>query len=94
LARYEVENRITMFVSRGSSSGRSARRKRARLGHVYGYRVGEPVGERETDVTAYCDCGGLSEKWLAPTTWPIVPASAPGRSLENLDRLVTARPAG
>lgn len=93
LGKYQVENRITTFVPGRELEWSVTAPGRTPLGHVYGYLL-EPVGEQETDVTSYCDWSGLSEKWLARTTWPVVPASALEQSLQNLDRLMTDRPTG
>jgi MFS family permease len=92
LGRYQVENRVTRFEPGRALEWTVGAPGRTPLGHVYGYRL-QPVGEHETDVTSYCDWSGLSEKWLARTTWPVVPASALQQSLQKLERLVTQEPA-
>jgi hypothetical protein len=92
LGKYQVENLVTKLVPGRQLEWSVGATGRTPLGHVYGYLLA-PVGADDTEVTSYCDWSGLSEKWLARTTWPVVPASALERSLENLARIVTARPA-
>jgi uncharacterized protein YndB with AHSA1/START domain len=57
------------------------------VGHTYGWRI-DAVSVDECDVANYTDWSALPEEWKV--RWPIVPLEMLERSVENLERIVSA----
>jgi hypothetical protein len=87
MGKYKVENIVTKIVPDSEIAWSVGTVGRSAFGHVYGYEL-VPIGEGATEVTSYCDWSGVPEQHQA--RFPIVPASMMTKSLENLDRIVTA----
>jgi hypothetical protein len=89
MGKYQVENTVTKIAVNSQLEWTVGVVGRGSFGHVYGYLL-EPVNDRETEVTSYCDWSGVPEKWKARVSWPVVPLYMLEKSLEKLDRIVTA----
>jgi hypothetical protein len=92
LGKYKVLNVVTQLVPDRLVEWTVGSAERSPLGHLYGWAL-EPVGDDATEVTNYCDWSRIPEKLKGRITWPVVPVSMLERSLDNLERIVTA-PAG
>ena len=89
LARYyTIRNTVTRIVPDRLLEWAPALAGKAPSGRVYGWEI-QPAGDTTCDVTNYCDWHAISDELRARLTWPVVPASALERSIENLARLVT-----
>ena len=93
LGKYTVLNVVTKISPDSLLEWNVGSVEGGALGHVYGYELA-PVGERETDVTSYCDWSGLDwslipEELRDRLTFPIVPKMALITTLEKLDRVAT-----
>jgi hypothetical protein len=91
MGKYTVRNHVTHVERDHLFEWAPAGVDRPPFGHVYGWRL-VAVGDAETDVTNYCDWSGISAELRAraPGRWPIVPVDMLERSLDNLERIVTA----
>lgn len=88
LGKYQVRNTVTAFVPNELFEWNVGGVDQPPFGHVYGYRL-EPATDGATLVTLYVDWTGVREGSVRDR-FPIVPAHMLEKSLENLDRLVTA----
>jgi hypothetical protein len=86
--RYTIRNAVTRIVPDRLLEWAPALAGKAPTGRVYGWQI-EPVGDNACDVTNYCDWHAISDELRARLTWPVVPAAALERSIENLARMVT-----
>ncbi len=90
LGRYQVLNTVTAFEDCAHLEWAVGGVGRTPIGHVYGYLLASVDGGA-TDVTSYCDWSGVSERFRAAMSWPVVPLASLERSLENLEKAVTTR---
>jgi len=88
LGKYQVRNTVTAFVPDELFEWNVGGVDQPPFGHVYGYRL-EPGGDGATLVTLYVDWTGVRAGSIRDR-FPIVPAHMLERSLDNLDRVVTA----
>jgi uncharacterized protein YndB with AHSA1/START domain len=89
LGRYRVRNTVTRIEPDRLLEWSVAANGRNPWGHVWGYTLA-PVGERETDVTSYCDWSGVPERRRGASGWPVVPIESMAASLAELDAIATA----
>jgi hypothetical protein len=89
LGRYRVRNTVTRIEPDALLEWSVAANGRSPWGHVWGYAL-TPVGERETDVTSYCDWSGVPERRRNASSWPVVPVGSIRASLAKLDAIATA----
>jgi len=85
---YTILNTVTRIVPDHLLEWAPALAGKAPSGRVYGWQI-EPVGDTTCDVTNYCDWHAISDELRARLTWPVAPAAALERSIENLARMVT-----
>jgi len=85
---YTICNTVTGIVPDRLLEWAPALAGKAPGGRVYGWQI-EPAGDTTCDVTNYCDWHAISDELRARLTWPVVPAAALERSIENLARTVT-----
>src|SRR4051812_27323065 len=88
LGKYQVRNTVTAFVPNELLEWNVGGVDQPPFGHVYGYRL-EPGNEGTTVVTHYVDWSGVRAGRIRDR-FPIVPAHMLEKSLDNLDRIVTA----
>jgi hypothetical protein len=88
LGKYQVRNTVTAFVADEVFEWNVGGVDQPPFGHVYGYRL-EPGSDGATVVTLYVDWTGVRAGSIRDR-FPIVPASMLEKSLDNLERLVTA----
>jgi Polyketide cyclase / dehydrase and lipid transport len=91
MGKYQVRNTVTQIVPDRLFEWTIGGKEGPPAGHVYGWQL-EPVGDRETEVTNYCDWANINDdmrKWTEGR-WPIVPVSMLEKSLDNLEQIVTA----
>ena len=88
LGKYQVRNTVTAFVADVLFEWNVGGVDQPPFGHVYGYRL-EPGSDGATVVTHYVDWSGVRAGSIRDR-FPIVPAHMLERSLDNLDRIVTA----
>jgi hypothetical protein len=88
LKGYTVRNTVTNIVPDRLVEWTVGFGDHSPFGHVYGWQL-EPVDDRATDVTNYCDWTNISDEMRAGVTWPVVPVEMLERSVENLERLAT-----
>jgi hypothetical protein len=89
MGKYKVRNTVTRIVPDRLFEWAVGGVDRPPLGHVYGWEL-EPVSDRETDVTNYCDWTNIPEEFRSRREWPIVPVTMLERSVENLERIATS----
>jgi hypothetical protein len=89
LGKYRVVNSVTRFVEDQQLEWNVAWPGSPPFGHVYGYLLSS-ADYGETDVSSYCDWSELSDDWRGHIAFPVIPASTLERSLENLEKIVTA----
>jgi hypothetical protein len=85
---YTIRNTVTRIVPDRLLEWAPALAGKAPSGRIYGWEI-QPMGDTACDVTNYCDWHAVSDELRARFTWPVVPASALERSVENLARMVT-----
>ncbi|HEX6523730.1 MAG TPA: hypothetical protein VF070_27580 [Streptosporangiaceae bacterium] len=85
---YTIRNTVTRIVLDRLVEWAPALAGKAPSGRVYGWQI-QPAGDTTCDVTNYCDWHAISDELRARFTWPVVPASALERSIENLARMLT-----
>ncbi|MFJ8019428.1 polyketide cyclase [Streptomyces sp. NPDC096311] len=90
MGKYRVQNTVTRIAPDAQLEWAVGRVGEPPFGHVYGYLL-HAVGERETEVTSYCDWSGMSAEIKEAMSWPVVPVDALVNSLENLDHIVAER---
>ena len=90
LVKYKVRNFVTQIVPDRLFEWGIRGIDTPPVGHVYGWQL-EPVSETETDVTNYCDWTNIGDEIRARREWPIVPVAMLEKSVENLERIATAR---
>jgi Polyketide cyclase / dehydrase and lipid transport len=88
LTKYQVRNTVTQIEPDRLVEWTVGFGDHAPFGHVYGWAL-DPVSDTETDVTNYCDWSNATEDMRSGVTWPVVPVTMLGQSVENLDRLAT-----
>jgi len=88
LGKYQVRNTVTAFVPDRLFEWNVGGVDQPPFGHVYGYRL-EPAADGATVVTLYVDWTGVRASRVRDR-FPIVPAHMLEKSLDNLDRIVTA----
>lgn len=89
MGKYKVLNTVTKIVPGSEIAWSVGMAGYPPVGHVYGYEL-VPVSDTETDVTSYCDWSGISDKMRARVTFPVVPPEMLSKTLDNLERIVTA----
>ena len=89
IGKYEVRNTVTRLVPDRLVEWSVGNADRPSFGYVYGWAL-EPVSDTETDVTNYCDWSTVSEPRKASGSWPLIPVATLERSIDNLERIVTA----
>jgi hypothetical protein len=92
MGKYQVENLVTTFRQDRELAWAAGGAGKKPFGHIYGFQL-NPVSDAETEVLHYCDWSGVPEKYKArgQGRWPIVPVDMLVKTLENLDRIATAR---
>jgi len=92
MGKYQVENLVTTFRQDRELAWAAGGAGKKPFGHIYGFQL-TPVSDAETEVLHYCDWSGVPEKYKArgQGRWPIVPVDMLVKTLENLDRIATAR---
>src|SRR3954463_4880034 len=88
LGKYQVRNTVTAFVQNELFEWNVGGVDQPPFGHVYGYRLA-PGSDGATAVTHYVDWSGVRAGRIRDR-FPIVPAHMLEKSLDNLDRIVTA----
>jgi hypothetical protein len=89
LKKYQVRNTVTQIIPDHLVEWTIGLGDSPPFGHVYGWRL-DPVNDRETDVTNYCDWSNASEEMRSGVAWPVVPVAMLEKSVENLDRIATS----
>jgi hypothetical protein len=90
LVKYQVRNTVTKVEPGRLVEWTIGGIDQPPYGHVYGWQL-DPVSDGETDVTNYCDWTNITAELRARRPdWPIVPVEMLERSVENLERIVTA----
>jgi glutathione peroxidase len=93
MGRYQSQNTVTRLEPDRLLEWAPGGVGRNPYGHVYGYAL-TPAGDDATEVSSYCDWSGLPERRRSRGMhFPVVPASMLERSLDNLEQLLTSRPA-
>ena len=88
MGKYTVRNTVTKIVPDTTLEWNVGGVDQPPFGHVYGYEL-QAVESGGTDVTLYCDWTGVRASRIRDR-FPIVPAHMLEKSLDNLERIVTA----
>ena len=88
MGKYKVRNTVTSYVADEALEWNVGGVDQPPFGHVYGYEL-RPVDAGSTDVTLYCDWTGVRASSIRDR-FPIVPVHMLEKSLDNLERIVTA----
>lgn len=88
LVKYQARNHVTRFEPDRLIEWTAGGIDQPPVNHLYGWEL-EAVGDRETEVTHYCDWSAISDEVRARVSWPVVPLTMLETSLANLDRLAT-----
>jgi len=89
LVKYSVRNTVTKIEPDHLVEWTVGSPDQPPLGHIYGWQL-DPVNDRETDVTNYCDWTNITAELRARRPdWPIVPVEMLEQSVANLERIVT-----
>ena len=88
MGKYKVRNTVTKFVPDTTLEWNVGGVDQPPFGHVYGYEL-ESTEPGVTDVTLYCDWTGVRASRIRDR-FPIVPVHMLEKSLDNLERIVTA----
>ncbi len=86
---YRVQCRVTQLIPDRLIEWTVRAAGKPPAGHRYGWRI-EPLANGECLVTNYCDWSNISDELRARFRWPVVPVERLERSVENLERLITA----
>jgi hypothetical protein len=90
MGKYKVRNTVTQFIPDRLFEWGVGSAERPLFGHVYGWQL-EAVNDSVTDVTNYCDWTNIPAEIRSRREWPIVPVRMLEQSVENLERIATAR---
>jgi hypothetical protein len=88
MGKYKVRNTVTKLVADTTLEWNVGGVDQPPFGHVYGYELAA-VDAESTDVTLYCDWTGVRASRIRDR-FPIVPVHMLEKSLDNLERIVTA----
>ena len=88
MGKYTVRNTVTKFVPDTTLEWNVGGVDQPPFGHVYGYEL-RAAGPTSTDVSLYCDWTGVRASRIRDR-FPIVPVHMLEKSLDNLERIVTA----
>src|SRR6266851_5605678 len=88
IGKYKVINTVTSFVQDVEVAWTPQALGRPSAGQVWGYQL-EAIGDKETEVTCYCDWSAIPQEYRERFSWPVVPAWMLERSLANLERVAT-----
>jgi hypothetical protein len=88
MGKYRVRNTVTSIVPDAALEWNVGGIDQPPFGHVYGYEL-RAAGPAATEVTLYCDWTGVRAGSIRDR-FPIVPVHMLEKSLENLERIVTA----
>jgi hypothetical protein len=88
MGKYTVRNTVTKIVPDTTLEWNIGGVDQPPFGHVYGYEL-RAAGSGETDVTLYCDWTGVRASRIRDR-FPIIPVHMLEKSLDNLERIVTA----